>query len=497
MLLSLHLPLLPLETLRPRWSEPGPYAVLQREQVIAASPEAFMQGIKVGMRAGGVSAISPDTGLLERNIAKEQIALDAVAMALLRYTPEVTMADDFSIVIDVTASLRLFGGARAMCKNVAASALALGFTAIVGAAPTAKGAWLLARSVNGIGSKNALTGRRALKIDTLARKLDALRCTLLPAALPHCAWLSGIGATHLGALRRLPRAALMRRTSKQLVEELDRAYGDLSEMFESIQVPAAFSASIETFDRIEHAQALMFGATRLIVQMTGWLVAQQLAVTSLTLSLEHERGRSKMAPTVLDIALAEPAWTDAHLIRLLRERLAKIELAAPVIGLQLDARQLVPMLPPTASLFPEPGGTPADFHRLLELLTARLGLDNVLTPVASNDHRPEVCNAWVPATDKPEKKILGGEALERPFWILPKPIALLLQSDRPFYGSPLKLLSGPERIEAGWWNDTTAARDYFIAQGADASCYWIYVERTQQDMQRTQAARWFLHGLYA
>ncbi len=439
------------------------------------------------MRAGGVSAISPATEMLERNPKKEQLALAAIAMALLQYTPEVAFSDDFSILMDVSASLQLFEGPLAICRRVAASIAALGFTAELGAAPTAKGAWILARSSR---NKELPLRRRVLKMDTLTRRLDGLPCHLLPTTLPHHEWLNGIGAKNFGAIRRLPRAGLMRRTSKQLLEDLDRAYGNLSELIEWIKVPSTFSASIETFDRIEHAETLMFGATRLILQMIGWLVSQQLAVTVFTLSLEHERGRSAIPPTTLEIALAEPAWKETHLIRLLQERLSKVELIAPVIGIRLDARQLVPMRPPTESLFPEPGGSPADFYRLLELLTARLGAENVLTPAASPDHRPEVCNAWVPAADKPAKKSAEGETLERPFWILPKPIALLMRDDRPFYGSPLKMIAGPERIEAGWWNDQTAARDYFVAQGSDASCYWIYLERTQE-------ARWFLHGLYA
>ncbi len=404
------------------------------EQVIVPSREASLNGVRVGMRSGGVSAIAPETEMLERCLGKEQLALDAIAMALLQYSPEVTFADDFSILMDASASLRLFGGPLAICRSVATSIAALGFTANLGAAPTAKGAWLLARSSR---IKGYPLRRRVLKMDTLTHRLDDLPCHLLPTALPHDEWLTGIGAKNFGAIRRLPRAGLMRRTSKQLVGDLDRAYGDLSEMFEWIRVPSTFSAHIETFDRIEHAEALMFGATSLILQMIGWLVSKQLAVTVFTLSLEHERGRSAIPPTILELALAEPAWKEGHLIRLLKERLDKTELSAPVIGLRLDARQLVPMRPPTESLFPEPGGTPADFHRLLELLTARLGAENVLTPASSPDHRPEVCNAWVPATEKPVKIDSEGEALERPFWILPKPIALLMRNHRPFYGSPL------------------------------------------------------------
>jgi len=49
----------------------------------------------------------------------------------------------------------------------------------------------------------------------------------------------------------------------------------------------------------------------------------------------------------VEVALAEPTWRDEHLMRLLRERLAKLELVAPVIGIRLEAQQLQAMAPPT------------------------------------------------------------------------------------------------------------------------------------------------------
>ncbi len=69
-------------------------------------------------------------------------------------------------------------------------------------------------------------------------------------------------------------------------------------------------------------KALLFAARRLLLQMTGWLVARQLAVARFVLLLEHERGRKAIAPTAIEIALAEPAWQEPHLVRLLKERLA-------------------------------------------------------------------------------------------------------------------------------------------------------------------------------
>jgi protein ImuB len=80
---------------------------------------------------------------------------------------------------------------------------------------------------------------------------------------------------------------------------------------------------------------------------------------------------------------------------------------------------------------------------------------------------------------------------QRPFWLLQQPLALMLRKHRPFYGSPLRLLSGPERIECGWWDGPPTVRDYFVAEGEEAACYWIYRERDGDDI------RWFLHGLFA
>ena len=483
----MHVPLLPLEALRPSWSEPGCYAVLQQECILLASRAALDSGVRCGMRAGGVAAIAPGTFMLNRDPDKEEMVLDAVSMALLRFTPEVVGADDFCILLDVSASLALFGGPLALCRRVAELVRRLGLTVSLGAAPTANGAWLLSRVQRG---KKRSTRRRTLKMPTLTLLLDRLPCSLLPAAQPYAEWLTGIGADTLGDLRKLPRPGLLRRTDKNVLEQLDRAYGQAPELFDWISPPATFSARLETFDRVEHADALMFGAKRLIAQLTGWLVSLQNAVSAFVLLLEHERGRYAIAPTEIEIGLAEPAWHEEHLIRLLQERLAQIELIAPVIALRLEVKKVTAMRPVTTSLFPEPGGTPADWNRLMELLLARMGKDNVLTPACVDDHRPEVCNTWVSVADQTPNKNEQGPTLERPFWILAKPIVLFMRNERPFYGSPLKLLRGPERVEAGWWGGQMIARDYFVAQDAGASCYWIYRERTSEP-------RWFLHGLYA
>lgn len=482
----MHLPQLPLETFRPRWCEPGTYVVVERERVLAMSAHAAAAGVRSGMRRGGVHTLCPDAQLCERDILREQEALYGIALALLQYTPEVALAEEFSLLLDVTASLRVFGGRLTLCRLVRSAIAALGFSPQLGMAPTAQGAWLLARCRSRMPLR-----RRAVRIENMARLLDALPCTLLPALRPYHEWLIGIDCRTLGALRRLPRAGLQRRTGKEVLAALDRAYGQGPELFQWVQPPKTFSAGLELPDRIEHAEAVLFAARRLLLQMTGWLVAQQLAVSRFILLLQHERGRSAIAPTPVEIMLAAPAWQEEHLTRLLKERLGRIELSAPVIALRLEAAQAEPMLPPSESLFPAPGGAPADYHRLLELLTARLGRQSVLTPAPHADHRPEICNAWVPAATVVRPLAAAPQHIERPFWILDKPVALTVRGHRPFYGSPLKMLKGPERIECGWWDGALVVRDYFIAQDQAAACYWIYRERSGGEIC------WFLHGLFA
>ncbi len=164
------------------------------------------------------------------------------------------------------------------------------------------------------------------------------------------------------------------------------------------------------------------------------------------------------------------------------------------------------MAPPSETLFPEPGGSPEDQQRLLELLVARLGPENVLQAAPLADYRPELANLWEPvkpaarrdgARDKrgaaPAAQESAAPGLPRPAWLLAKPLPLLVRQHRPFYGSPLKLVSAPERIEAGWWSQTET-RDYFIAEGLDHAHYWVYRERMGAGGQAEP--RWYLHGLF-
>ncbi|MEP7300293.1 MAG: DNA polymerase Y family protein, partial [Caldimonas sp.] len=95
----------------------------------------------------------------------------------------------------------------------------------------------------------------------------------------------------------------------------------------------------------------------------------------------------------------------------------------------------------------------------------------------------------------------GAASAARPVWLQPaEPLAE--QASRPlFEGRPLQLLSGPERIESGWWDAGLAGRDYFIAAAADGALVWIYRERlplarSVNEDEAAVASGWFLQGRF-
>lgn len=475
----MHLSHASLDTHCPNWRT-EPVVVLERDQVKAVSPIASTAGVRLGMRRGGVSTLCPKAKLMHYDSHIEARAIDAVSLALLQYTPDLALSGDNTLLLDVSASLSLFGGARRLYCRVRSTLESLGFAARISMAPTAGGAWLL--------STHKTQWRRVLRLETLTNRLDALPCAYLPAARPYRDWLDGIGCTTLGSLRRLPRAGLQRRTNKSLLQALDAAYGQAPELFNWVVAPLEFNGRIELIERIEHAEAVIFVARRLIEQLCGWLSAWQRAVTRMVFKLGHERGRHARPPTELELTLGAPTWESEHLLRLLVERLHNLELPAPVITIDLHAADTETMAPVPKDLFPDPGGSPADRQRLMEILIARLGRENILQPSPIADHRPEIANRWVPLDEKPGATECV-EGAERPFWLLAQPVVLPVKQHRPFYGSPLHVIHGPERIEDGWWAGL-AVRDYYVAQAENGTRYWLYQERGSE-------AGWFLHGLFA
>ena len=117
----------------------------------------------------------------------------------MRFTPELTLADESVILMEVTASLRLFGGIRALrsqVRRIVARACGggPGSPPVLAVAACGPAAWMLARSGRG-GS--------ALGVRSLARALAQVPLDVAPPARPFAEWFQELGCATLADLRRL------------------------------------------------------------------------------------------------------------------------------------------------------------------------------------------------------------------------------------------------------------------------------------------------------
>src|SRR5204862_5514650 len=129
--------------------EPGhaeqPIAMLAQHRILAANAAARARGVMPGMRRATALALSPELRLGMADEACEAEALRRVAHVLLAFTPTVVLAPPDSVVAELQASLRCFGGAARLWQRMVDALAPLGHRVQRAHAPTALGAELLAR----------------------------------------------------------------------------------------------------------------------------------------------------------------------------------------------------------------------------------------------------------------------------------------------------------------------------------------------------------------
>jgi len=502
--IAISLPQLPLEIFGA--STPEPCAIAENGRILVCDARAAARGVAPGLALAAACALVPNLAVRARDPAGETEALLGLAGWAAQFTPSVALEfpdarfphAQFShgLALEIEASLKLFGGVAPILAAVRRELAAMGFTARIAGAPTAKSAVWLARAGREI----------ALDPERLAAGLADLPVRLLDGDADTLAALAAIGAATIGDLLQLPRDGVARRFGRHLLDEIDRALGRRPDPRTFFTPPQRFHARLELAAEVSQAEMLLFAARRLVVQLAGFLAARSGGVQRLGLRLFHRETRA----TEVAIGLVAPSRDAEHFTRLLRERLGTVGLREPVRAIALAAEDIVPLAGECLALFGDgEDGTEASWAKLVERLRARLGAAAVHSVTAVLEHRPERASHRVepaaaprrPARPAPARRpshaagALGTASGARPFWLLPRPEPLAEIDAMPHHGGPLVLLAGPERIESGWWDGDDVARDYFIAQTPDRALIWIF--RTRLSRDGPAGAQWYLHGLFA
>ena len=462
--------------------------------------------------AGAKVSLAPDAARLADPVT-------ALGWWALQFTPKVAWVDG-ALVLEVSASERLFGGRRGLIQRLFKEKMPL--------APVNRSQ----------GATSLIAIARLHSRGQRARHPDELPLAALAAARAHLATLQTMGCTRWGQLRALPRAGVARRFGAALVDALDQAYGLRPDVYPWLQLPEVFEARLDLAARVESAPALMFGARRLLGQLQVWLQLRQQGVLGLALGWELEGARRAVMqtesahaagdapgaalasglPDQLVIRSAQATRDMGHLQRLLAEHLARVTLSAPAQMLWLRALETAPLGGASASLLPDDVPLGDSLQQLTERLSARLSPQAVMRVQPWSDHRPERMQVWQAcmtgaknATYSIANKVHSTGAIcifehksgvFYPTWLLAEPLRLAVQQQVPQYQGALTLLAGPQRLETGWWTqggrleraNAAALRDYYVARSQQAQLLWIYRERLNA---RQSQSHWYLHGLFA
>jgi len=438
--------------------------------------------------------------------------ITAMAWWALQFTPKVARVDDV-LLLELAASERLWRGRASLLRHIHKSDKPVAHVKYA-QGPTSLIAMARLQTIKLETWRTWRNGQQLLAVDQFCpqrMRVDDLPLETLAAARPHLDTLEKIGCTCWGQLRALPRGGVARRFGANVLESLDRAYGQGPDSYPWIQLPDRFEATLELGAQVEAAPALLFGARRLFNQLHLWLQARHQGVLAVELSWTMDARRNAASRGELVLRSAEASAGTAHLQRLLGEQLARVSLPAPALYLHLRSLETENLSGKTNSLLNFEHAAGDSLQQMLERLSARLGARQVLQVQPCAEHRPEQMQTWQAISEfkRPLAELSSerrtGESINfkedtlYPTWLLATPLRLAARDHRPHYCGPLVLLAGPQRLEANGWGDAGCAlRDYFLARSEQGGLLWIYRERlTGKAAGFGDDSNWYLHGLFA
>jgi protein ImuB len=435
----------------------------------------------------------------------DDAALFRLALWATRYTPlvspwgEANHADGF--FLDITGAAHLFGGEDMLLADLAERLHRFGLPARLAIADTAGTAWALSR----FHSSPSVILPSGQEIDALASlPIEALR--LSPDT---CITLRRLGFKRIGTLLDKPRAPFAARFKKELLLRLDQALGRASEPLAFVNPPPVYHSVRYLLEPIVMTDAVASLAARLMQGLSRALERDGAGARALRLSLYRVDGEV----TTIDLGLAMPTRSAAHVKRLIELKLERIDETIDA-GFGFEAIDLAvtmteKMDPQQAELVEADNGAASTEQcaALVDRLRQRLGSRNVrgFEPVES--HLPERAEACCAVSS-------NAPAWPPPDTARPRPAVLLERSESIEVtalvpeGPPLRFrwrgtlhdvahAQGPERIANEWWLDhgEQPTRDYYVVEDKAGRRFWLYREGLYG--RETGAPCWFMHGLFA
>jgi protein ImuB len=458
---------------------------------------------------------------------RDAAALRRLTLWCLRYGPFLNVDGGDGLWIDTTGVAHLFGGELPLLENLRRRFEAEGLSAHMGLADGLVAARAVAyfspaeelrdRIVPPGGAREALAD---LPVRSLGLSSDADRL------------LDRLGLKRVGQLYGIPRPALERRfqdknAAGMVLVHLDQALGLRAEPLEPLLPSPSHEVRTSFPEPLISPEGLSTALAGLMSELCDNLERSGLGVRRLVLTLHRSDGGRAM----VCIGLSRASRDEAHMLKLLSEKLAGIDAGFGIDVMVLAVRANEPLKPVQPGLaerarrraddglgdfaFDRMGEEEgADLARLIDRLSNRLGAARVCRLEEGESHVPDLAQSLRPASETfcPASQTRAWSRL-RPVLLLsePEPISVIAAIPE---GPPMRFrwrklsrrvvhFAGPERIEPEWWREIGARtesspgrpRDYFRIEDENGRRYWVYRDGLYGASDGA-STRWYLQGMF-
>jgi protein ImuB len=494
--LVLHLPLLATDRIRQREPELSGQAIAtwgtHGNRRLLMGVDAPGTTLQPGQALADAQAMHPDLALRPADPAADMALLERLALWALRFTPLAAGDPPDGLVLDVTGCTDLFGGEEALLARVSANLARSGIAAQAVIASVADAAGALARA--GCHGRVVPPGDETAAVAELP--LGALR---LPRDC--VAGLNRLGLQSLGQVARQPRAPLMRRFGRTLIDVLDAVTGDRPRALPPVRPPPQFIEAVDLLEPIVTRPAIDHAVDALLEKLCRTLAEAGHGAREVTLrAFRVDRDVQEIT-----IGTGLPTRLPSHLRRLFANELERLE---PDLGFErmtLEAGVTNPMVA-TQGVITAAGADQVGKNEALAQLLDRLSQRLPVWRLAPGEsHWPERSVVRVGPFDSLPPATRRSH-LPVPVRLLKRPLALMVVALVPD-GPPARLRlngavhqvawsDGPDRIEREWWRDAAdgPGRDYYRVELTSGARLWVGRAGT---LRQDRAARWFLHGYLA
>jgi protein ImuB len=464
-------------------------------RLVACTPAAIEAGLREGMTAAEARALVTEVQLEPLDEPGEAVDLADLVRCLDVLCDRVRAFGEDEILLEISACAGVFGGEQATLAKVRAYVEDLGHHCVLALADHPLAAAALAR----VHPSDVLVLQ-----GEGAQALARLPLWALGPSEELRAGLRALGIRHVGRFASLDAASVAGRFGEEGLDLHRVAQGVPAPVWGALPQPSAVGRmQLVVEHELVSVDEIMLRVARGLDDLRTALESRGEVVTILELRLDVDRGM----PVRMPIRVGRPTRDPAVLAPLVRTRLDRLTLEAPVVGLTLHAPEVCPERGEQEDLLARREAI-EPLSELLVRLTEALGEEAVSCPELTETWRPEA--AWVarpvhapeerPPTPVEDDPVAWQEeaswALPRPrptlLRRLPRPVKVRTRSDVPcglrtLRGwVPILQAEGPEVLEGDWWHaDGGFARRYWVARLPERTV-WLFEER----------GAWYLHGWF-